>query len=40
MDDQTAKKELEQMPSGLSPNFESLHKLYPTSAYLLSLIHI
>ena len=29
MDDLTAKKELEQMPSGINPNFESLHKQFP-----------
>ncbi|HEX5210619.1 MAG TPA: alpha-hydroxy acid oxidase [Pseudolabrys sp.] len=34
MDDVTAKKPLEQMPSGISPNFEALHKHYPSSAYL------
>ena len=36
MDDLTAKKEKEltQMPHGLSPNFEKLHKTFPSSAYL------
>ncbi|MGH6665560.1 MAG: alpha-hydroxy acid oxidase, partial [Pseudolabrys sp.] len=34
MDDLTAKKELAQMPSGLNPNFQALHKLFPSSAYL------
>ena len=34
MDDLTAKKPLEQMPSGISPNFEALHKRFPSSAYL------
>ena len=34
MDDQTAKKELVQMPTGISPNFEALHKTFPSSAYL------
>ncbi len=34
MDDLTAKKPIEQMPSGISPNFEALHRQYPSSAYL------
>ncbi len=34
MDDLTAKKALTQLPHGVSPNFEALHKLFPTSAYL------
>ena len=34
MDDWTIKKELTTMPHGVSPNFEALHKLFPTSAYL------
>src|SRR6185437_15420194 len=34
MDDVTAKKELAQMPSGLNPNFQALHKRFPSSAYL------
>ena len=34
MDDLTAKKELVQLPSGISPNFEALHKTFPSSAYL------
>ena len=35
MDDLTAKKEeLAHLPSGLNPNFDSLHKLFPSSAYL------
>jgi L-lactate dehydrogenase (cytochrome) len=34
MDDLTVKKELVQMPTGISPNFEALHKTFPSSAYL------
>jgi len=34
MDDVTVKKELVQMPHGLNPNFESLHKFFPSTAYL------
>jgi L-lactate dehydrogenase (cytochrome) len=34
MYDVTVKKELVQMPHGLSPNFQSLHKFFPSSAYL------
>ncbi len=34
MDDLTAKKELVQLPTGISPNFETLHKTFPSSAYL------
>ena len=34
MDDLTAKKQFQQMPAGISPNFEALHKRYPSSAYL------
>src|SRR5574340_301635 len=34
MDDVTAKKPLEQMPTGLSPHFQTLHRQFPSSAYL------
>jgi isopentenyl diphosphate isomerase/L-lactate dehydrogenase-like FMN-dependent dehydrogenase len=34
MDDLTAKKELAHLPHGLNANFDALHKLFPTSAYL------
>jgi isopentenyl diphosphate isomerase/L-lactate dehydrogenase-like FMN-dependent dehydrogenase len=34
MHDVTAKKETPHMPHGLNPNFEALHKRFPTSAYL------
>ena len=34
MHDLTAKKEMAQMPHGIGSNFERLHKLFPTSAYL------
>ncbi|MGB7258404.1 MAG: alpha-hydroxy acid oxidase [Pseudolabrys sp.] len=34
MHDMTAKKEMAQMPHGIGSNFERLHKLFPTSAYL------
>jgi len=34
MDDLTEKKVLVQMPTGISPGFQSLHKLFPSSAYL------
>jgi L-lactate dehydrogenase (cytochrome) len=34
MDDVTAKKEMPHMPYGINPNFEKLHKSFPSSAYL------
>lgn len=34
MDDLTEKKVLQHLPQGLNPNFEALHKLFPSSAYL------
>src|ERR1700690_4281825 len=34
MDNLTGKKVLVQFPSGISPNFEALHKRFPSSAYL------
>ena len=34
MHDLTAKKDATHMPIGLNPNFEALHKRFPTSAYL------
>jgi L-lactate dehydrogenase (cytochrome) len=34
MHDVTTKKETPHMPHGISPNFERLHKAFPTSAYL------
>ncbi len=36
MQDMTGKKVLPHLPAGISPNFERLHKLFPTSAYLRS----
>src|SRR5665213_3418356 len=34
MDDVTAKKAMPQLPYGINPNFEKLHKSFPSSAYL------
>jgi L-lactate dehydrogenase (cytochrome) len=34
MHDVTAKEEMSHMPHGQTPNFERLHSIYPTSAYL------
>jgi isopentenyl diphosphate isomerase/L-lactate dehydrogenase-like FMN-dependent dehydrogenase len=34
MDDLTEKKVLQHLPQGLNPNFDALHKLFPSSAYL------
>lgn len=36
MHDMTGNKALPHLPSGMSPNFEALHRVYPTSAYLRS----
>src|ERR1700690_1619600 len=36
MDNLTGKKVLVQFPSGISPNFEALHRRFPSSAYLRS----
>ena len=36
MDDVTGKKVLAHFPSGISPNFEALHRRFPSSAYLRS----
>ena len=34
MDDLTEKTVLQHLPQGMNPNFDALHKLFPSSAYL------